>query len=57
MIKILIVDDDPDAISSFKYGLENNGFEVDSYNDPLLALENFKPIFMMCYLLILEYQE
>ena len=23
--------------------LEMNGFEIDSYNDPLLALSNFKP--------------
>ena len=45
MIKILVVDDDPDTISTFKYGLENNRFEVDSYNDPLLALENFKANF------------
>jgi DNA-binding response OmpR family regulator len=41
-IKILIVDDDPDIILSFKNGLESNGFEVDSYNDPILALKNFK---------------
>ena len=44
-IKILIVDDDLDIILSFKNGLESNGFEVDSYNDPLLALKNFKANF------------
>lgn len=44
-IKILIVDDDPDIILTFKNGLESHGFEVDSYNDPLLALKNFKPNF------------
>lgn len=44
-IKILIVDDDPDIILSFKNGLESNGFEVDSCNDPLLALKNFKANF------------
>ena len=44
-IKILIVDDDPDIILSFKNGLESNGFEVDSYNDPLLALKSFKANF------------
>jgi two-component system, OmpR family, response regulator ChvI len=44
-IKILIVDDDPDIILTFKTGLESHGFEVDSYNDPLLALKNFKPNF------------
>ena len=40
--RILIVDDDPDLISIFKMVLEMNDFEVDSYNDPLLALSNFK---------------
>ncbi len=44
-IKILIVDDDPDMVLTFKTGLESNGFEVDSYNDPLLALKNFKANF------------
>ena len=44
-IKILIVDDDPDIILSFKNGLESYGFEVDSFNDPLLALKNFKANF------------
>ena len=41
--KILIVDDEPDITSTFGMILEMNGFEVDSYNDPLLALSNFKP--------------
>jgi DNA-binding response OmpR family regulator len=41
--KILIVDDEPDIASAFDMILEMNGFEVDSYNDPLLALSNFKP--------------
>jgi DNA-binding NtrC family response regulator len=41
--KILIVDDEPDITSAFDMILEMNGFEVDSYNDPLLALSNFKP--------------
>jgi two-component system, OmpR family, response regulator ChvI len=44
-IKILILDDDPDIVLTFKTGLESNGFEVDSYNDPLLALKNFKANF------------
>jgi PleD family two-component response regulator len=41
--KILIVDDEQDITSTFDMILEMNGFEVDSYNDPLLALSNFKP--------------
>jgi DNA-binding NtrC family response regulator len=41
--KILIVDDEPDITSSFDMILQMNGFEVDAYNDPFLALSNFKP--------------
>lgn len=50
--RILIVDDDPDITFTFKKGLEaeneKNGsnkaiFKVKSYNDPLLALSEFKP--------------
>ena len=41
--KILIVDDEPDITSTFDMILEMNGFEVDAYTDPLLALSNFKP--------------
>ena len=41
--KILIVDDEPDITSSFDMILQMNGFEVDTYNDPELALSNFKP--------------
>ena len=40
--RILIVDDEPDITSVFKMILEMNGFEVDAYNNPLLALSNFK---------------
>jgi DNA-binding response OmpR family regulator len=38
----LIVDDEPDITSSFKIGLEDNGFVVDAFNDAVLALSNFK---------------
>ena len=41
--KILIVDDEPDITLAFDMILEMNGFEVDIYNDPLLALSDFKP--------------
>jgi len=43
--RILIVDDDPDITLSFSIGLEDGGFEVFTYNDPLDALANFKPSF------------
>jgi len=43
--RILIVDDDPDITFTFKMILEENGFnkQVDTYNEPLVALQNFKP--------------
>src|SRR5437588_8275313 len=39
---LLVVDDEPDITLVFSMGLEDNGFVVDSFNDPLLALEAFK---------------
>ena len=41
--KILFVDDEPDMTAMLKMALEYAGFSVDVFNDPLLALENFKP--------------
>jgi DNA-binding response OmpR family regulator len=44
MIKrILIVDDESDICFVLEKALGANGFMIDSYEDPLLALENFKP--------------
>jgi two-component system, OmpR family, response regulator ChvI len=40
--RILIVDDEPDLTLSLKMTLEENGFKVDTFTDPLSALENFK---------------
>jgi two-component system, OmpR family, response regulator ChvI len=39
---ILIVDDEPDITTVLKTTLEDNGFQVESFNDPILALENFR---------------
>ena len=42
--KILLVDDEPDLTLTLKMDLEDSGlFEVDVFNDPQLALSNFKP--------------
>jgi DNA-binding response OmpR family regulator len=41
--RVLLVDDEPDIVYLVKTRLERNGFEVDAYTDPLLALQNFKP--------------
>jgi DNA-binding response OmpR family regulator len=39
--RILIVDDEDDINLLFKMVLEDNGFKVDTFNDPLIALQNF----------------
>src|SRR5919198_2223871 len=41
--RILLVDDDVDITTSLKIGLEDNGFIVDAFNDPLETLSSFKP--------------
>ena len=43
--RILVVDDEADTNTALHEILEQNGFIVDSYEDPCLALENFKPHF------------
>ncbi len=40
--RVLLVDDEPDLNLTIKMVLEENGFKVDSFTDPLSALENFK---------------
>jgi CheY-like chemotaxis protein len=39
---ILLVDDELDIITVFTQALEDNGFEVDAFNDPIQALSGFK---------------
>ena len=41
--KILVVDDEPDLTVACNMLLEDEGFQVDTFNDPLLALSSFKP--------------
>jgi len=41
--KLLIVDDEPEVMLSFKKGLEMQGYTVDGYTDSELALTNFMP--------------
>ena len=40
--RILLVDDESDVTTALTFALEDYGFEVDSYNNPLAALSNFK---------------
>ena len=41
--RILVVNDETDINTTVRQVLEDKGFKVDSYEDPRLALENFKP--------------
>jgi DNA-binding NtrC family response regulator len=40
--RILIVDDEEDITWILKKGLEKYGYEIDVFNDPLLALSSFR---------------
>ena len=40
--RILLVDDESDVCLALEKVLDENGFTVDSYDDPLLALEKFR---------------
>ena len=40
--RVMLVDDEPDITLAFKMGLGDNGFVVDAFDDPLLALSSFK---------------
>ena len=48
---ILLVDDEPDVIYAIKNILEDNGFEVDSFYDPILVLNYYKVIFYVLVIL------
>lgn len=39
----MIVDDEKDVGRTLKMILENYGFDIDSFTDPAVALEQFKP--------------
>ena len=41
-MKILLVDDEPDITYAIRTVLEDNGFEVDSFNDPVLVCDTYK---------------
>ena len=43
--RILVIDDEADINIALRDVLELDGFTVDSYEDPFLALEKFKPHF------------
>lgn len=41
--RILVVDNERDITVALQVGLEDNGFDVDTFTDPSLALKRFKP--------------
>jgi DNA-binding response OmpR family regulator len=40
--KVFLIDDEPDITYTLEKVLEDNGFKGDTFNDPLLALNNYK---------------
>ena len=40
--RVMLVDDEIDVISVLKIVLEDNGFQVDPFEDPLYSLRNYK---------------
>ncbi len=38
----MIVDDEPDVSTMLKIVFKQSGFNANSYDDPILALKNFK---------------
>jgi CheY-like chemotaxis protein len=40
--RILLVDDELDITTAFTLVLEDNGFKVDTFNDPMKALSSFR---------------
>ena len=42
---ILLVDDEPDVIYAIKNILEDNELQINSFNDPIIALKSYKTNF------------
>ena len=40
--KVMVVDDETDVISVLEIVLEENGFEVDTFEDPIVALKSYR---------------
>ena len=52
--RILLVDDDDDNLKIFTVILENEGYSIDAYGDPNVALSEYKP--GLYDLIILDYR-
>ena len=55
--RILLVDDETDITTTLKIALEDAGFIVNPYNDPLIALSEFKPGYYDLVILDIKMQE
>jgi DNA-binding response OmpR family regulator len=55
--RILLVDDEPDLNTLFHMALERAGFEVQTHENPLLALSHFKPGFFDLIILDIKMPE
>src|SRR5919197_1095076 len=55
--RILLVDDETDITTALKIALEDAGFIVHTYNDPLIALSEFKPDYYDLAILDVKMQE
>ena len=55
--RILLVDDETDITTLFTIALEEAGFIVHAYNDPLIALSEFKPGYYDLAILDIKMQE
>jgi DNA-binding NtrC family response regulator len=47
--RILVVDNERDITITLQAGLEDGGFDVDTFTDPSLALKSFRPNLMILY--------
>jgi two-component system, OmpR family, response regulator ChvI len=52
--KILFVDNEADVTITFKAILQDAGFIINTYEDPLIALSNFIPCFYDLVILDIE---
>ena len=46
-MKVLLVDNEPDVTYAIRTVLEDNGFEVDPFNDPVLVVIPINRIIMI----------
>ena len=51
---MFVVDNEPDITLAFSMALEDNGFVVDAFNDPLLALESFQEEWEIIWLELID---